>query len=69
MIKTLWGTKVRILAILPDFISDGKRLKRILVENIDQKSKTWGLKREINIENLIPQDKVEREIERLKNEI
>lgn len=67
-IRTKAGTAVEILEVLPDFVSNGKRIRRVMIENIDEKSITWGLVTEANLDDLIPKKEAEREYEKKKDE-
>lgn len=68
MIRTKAGTAVEVIEVLPDFVSDGKRLRRVMIENIDEKSVTWGMVTEANLDDLVPKGGAEKEYEGLKRE-
>ena len=67
-IKTRYGTEIAIIEILEPFRCDGKEIQRVLTENIDERSITYGLVRDMNVEDLIEtaSGEIEREIKKLK---
>lgn len=50
--KTKAGIKVRILRKLPPFISDGNAVERVLIENIDGFSPSYGRIIDVNLDAL-----------------
>ena len=66
MIRTKYGTKVEIIALAEPFRCDGKETPRVIVENIDEHSITYGAIQVSNVEYLEPKDEVQRVIERLR---
>ena len=69
MITTRYGTKIQIIKVLPSFKSNGREFQRVLTENIDERSVTWGLQRDMNVEDLVETSsgEIQREIEKVKN--
>ena len=65
-IRTLWGTRVDIIALAEPFRCDGKETERVVTENIDERSVTYGQEVIINVEYLTPEGEVRRAMEGLK---
>jgi hypothetical protein len=67
-IKTKRGTEIAITEILEPFRCDGKEIQRVLTENVDEKSVTYGLTRDMNLEDLVETvpGEIDSEIRKLK---
>ena len=66
MIRTKHGTKIEIIALAESFYCDGKETLRVVTENIDEYSVTYGAIQTMNIEYLEPKDEAQRVIEGLR---
>ena len=66
MIRTKHGTKIEIIALAESFYCDGKETPRVVTENIDEHSVTYGAIQTMNVEYLEPKDEAQRVIEGLR---
>jgi len=53
MIKTRYGTAVRVIRKLPPLRCSGQEIERVEIENIDERSVTFGNVVDINLYELI----------------